>query len=57
MIVLEFFYPRMINGGIILTHDYHTDGVKQAFNEFCKDKKNPSNTITWITMYAITKLE
>jgi len=38
---LEIFFPKMINGGIILTHDYHTDGVKKAFNEFCKDKKIP----------------
>lgn len=24
---LNFFYPRLIQGGIILTHDYHTTGV------------------------------
>jgi len=36
---LEFFYPRLINGGIILSHDYHTGGVRNAFNEFFKDKK------------------
>jgi O-methyltransferase len=53
---LEFFYPRMINGGIILTHDYHTDGVKQAFNEFCKDKKIPQIQLLG-SQCAITKLE
>lgn len=36
---LEFFYPRMIPGGIILTHDYHANGVKTAFKEFFADKK------------------
>ena len=36
---LEFFYPRMISGGIILTHDYHTQGVKSAFKEFVSGKK------------------
>ena len=40
---LEFFYPRMNKGGIILTHDYFTiknepTGVKKAFDEFFKDK-------------------
>jgi hypothetical protein len=53
---LEFFYPRMINGGIILTHDYHTDGVKQAFNEFCKDKKIPQIQLLG-SQCIITKLE
>ena len=37
---LEFFYPRMIKGGIILTHDYpFMPGVKKAFDNFFKDKK------------------
>lgn len=36
---LNFFYPRMIHGGIILTHDYHTTGVQSAFKEFFADKK------------------
>lgn len=38
---LDFFYPNLINGGIILTHDYHTDGVKSAFEEFKKNKSIP----------------
>lgn len=36
---LEFFYPRMKTGGIIMIHDYnciHTRGVKPAVDEFCK---------------------
>ena len=38
---LEFFYPRMNVGGIILSHDYNcplTPGVKKAFNEFFSNK-------------------
>ena len=38
---LEFFYPRLIQGGIILTHDYHSDGVYKAFVEFFKSKQIP----------------
>lgn len=38
---LNFFFPRMVTGGIILTHDYHTSGVKRAFEEFFHDKKVP----------------
>lgn len=39
---LEFFYDRMVTGGIILTHDYvnlSAIGVKKAFDEFFKDKE------------------
>lgn len=33
--VLEFFYPRLLPGGVILTHDYHTcTGPHKAFEEF-----------------------
>jgi len=35
---LEFFYERMSKGGIILSHDYHADGVKKAFNEFFEER-------------------
>jgi len=36
---LEYFYPRMIPGGIILSHDYSLlAGVKQAFEEFFEGK-------------------
>jgi hypothetical protein len=43
---LSFFYPRMIQGGIILTHDYHTTGVQTAFKEFFSDKKIPIIELT-----------
>ena len=31
---LRYFYPRLVTGGIILIHDFHTDGIKKAINEF-----------------------
>ncbi len=32
---LEFFYPRMLQGGVILSHDYsYLEGVRDAFAEF-----------------------
>jgi O-methyltransferase len=39
---LEFFYPRMSKGGVILSHDYITaTGVRKAFDEFFQDKLEP----------------
>jgi hypothetical protein len=36
---LEFFWPRMVDGGAILSHDYSTaKGVKMAFDEFFSGK-------------------
>jgi hypothetical protein len=36
---LEYFYPRMTRGGIILSHDYGMlSGVEKAFQEFFADK-------------------
>ena len=36
---LEFFYPRMEQGGFLLSHDYgQALGVKRAFDEFFADK-------------------
>ena len=32
---LDFFYPRLVPGGVIMTHDYsYLDGVREAFSEF-----------------------
>ncbi len=37
---LEFFYPRMVPGGIILSHDYsYLDGVRDAFAEFLAGRR------------------
>jgi hypothetical protein len=39
---LEFFYPRMSPGGILLSHDYGSQtGVRKAFDEFFADKPEP----------------
>ncbi len=36
---LDFFYPRMLPGGVILSHDYsYLDGVREAFAEFLADR-------------------
>lgn len=36
---LEFFYPRMLSGGIILSHDYaQPRGTRKAFDEFMRGK-------------------
>lgn len=39
---LNFFYPRMNKGGMIISHDYEGSmGVRKAFNHFLKDKPEP----------------
>jgi O-methyltransferase len=39
---LQFFYPRMNRGGILLSHDYiNHQGVKKAFDEFFVNKSEP----------------
>lgn len=38
---LEYFFPRLSLGGIILTHDYQAKGIKKAYSEFFDDKKIP----------------
>jgi hypothetical protein len=40
--VLEFFYPRLLTGGIILSHDYQScQGPRKAFDEFFRDLPEP----------------
>jgi hypothetical protein len=36
---LRFFFPKMVPGGIILIHDYHSDGIQKAFREFKTENK------------------
>jgi O-methyltransferase len=39
---LEWFYPRLNRGGILVCHDYDTSaGVNRAFEEFFADKPEP----------------
>jgi Macrocin-O-methyltransferase (TylF) len=38
---LEFFYPRLVRGGLLVMHDYSSlywDGVEKAIDEFFADK-------------------
>jgi hypothetical protein len=40
--VLEFFYPRLLRGGIFISHDFATGhGVRKAIEEFYKDRPEP----------------
>ena len=49
---LRFFYPRMLPGGIIITHDYSIiPGVAVAFERFLRDK--PEKVIELPTTQAI----
>jgi predicted O-methyltransferase YrrM len=45
---LEFFYPRMEKGGIILTHDFapRREGVYRAFQEFFRERPEPVIELT-----------
>ena len=39
---LEFFYPRLVHGGVIMIHDFNNweyQGIRQAVKEFC-DSEN-----------------
>jgi O-methyltransferase len=56
---LEFFYPRMSRGGVILIHDYHSltcPGVKPAVEEFMADKPETIFDL-WSSQVAITKFD
>jgi len=49
---LEYFYPRMVPGGVILTHDHSIiDGVARAFTTFLRDK--PERVIELSTTQAM----
>ena len=55
---LEFFYPRMVKGGIILVHDYFSKaffGAKDAVREFCKKENIPYLPIGDTLSIAIRK--
>jgi O-methyltransferase len=44
---LEFFYPRMQRGGVILSHDYlAAPGVTKAFDEFFSERPEPIISLT-----------
>ena len=45
---LEYFYPRMSKGGVIIVHDYNPDwpGIMKAVEEFMEDKSIPYVPLT-----------
>jgi O-methyltransferase len=54
---LTFFYPRMVQGGAIVSHDYNqlnAGGVKKAFEEFFADKIEPVIPL-WETQCVVVK--
>lgn len=54
---LEFFYPRTVKGGIIVSHDYRSlrcPGVKKAIDEFFADKPEPVIEL-WKTQCLVVK--
>jgi O-methyltransferase len=54
---LEFFYPRMVRGGLIVSHDYNAvtaPGVRKAFHEFFADKVETVIPL-WDTQCVICK--
>ncbi|HEY4519570.1 MAG TPA: TylF/MycF/NovP-related O-methyltransferase [Candidatus Paceibacterota bacterium] len=45
---IEFFYPRMTRGGVILSHDYiNSPGVKKAIDEYMKGKPEAIFESSW----------
>lgn len=53
---LEFFYPRMVKGGFILSHDYpESAGVKKAFDEFFLNKPERIYQLTYEQCSVIKK--
>jgi len=44
---LRFFYPRLLTGGILISHDFlSAEGVNAAFSEFFADKPEPVIELT-----------
>lgn len=55
---LNWFYPRMVRGGLIVTHDYNdvtVPGVKRAFDDFFSDKPEVVVPL-WFSQAVVTKL-
>ncbi len=52
---LEFFYPRVERGGIMLVHDYQLPGVKKAVTDFFASR--PDRAVELCnTQYMVVKL-
>jgi O-methyltransferase len=44
---LEFFYPRLCRGGMIVGDDYNLPGVRRAFEEFFSTRADPLIALPW----------
>ena len=57
---IEYFYNKMVNGGILIVHDYinhsGTAGVKKAVDTFMADKEESVITHDGSTQAIITKI-
>ena len=53
---LEFFYPRMVKGGILISHDYNYKGVRSAFDEVMSNKPEPLMTFSAGAQVMFVKL-
>jgi O-methyltransferase len=54
---LEYFYPRLRKGGILISHDYNSatcPGVRRAFDEFFADRPDDV-TVLWDTQCMVKK--
>ncbi len=51
---LEFFFPRMSKGGVIISHDYMTaEGVRKAVDDFMKDKPEAVFESAWRQCFIV----
>lgn len=51
---LEFFYPRMSKGGVIISHDYMTAaGVRKAIDDFMADKPEAVFESSWRQCFIV----
>lgn len=54
---LEFFYPRLLPGAMLVSHDYgdaSVPGVKQAFDDFLHDRPEQVTPL-WLTQGLLIK--
>lgn len=57
---LKFFYPKMVQGGVIVSDDYNWSqcpGVKKAFDEFFRDKKEPVVDTECYSAFVVKEIE
>ena len=51
---LEFFYPRMARGGVIISHDYMTaPGVRKAVDEYMANKPEAVFESSWRQCFIV----